>query len=895
MFHARKSFRFIALSFAFLFVLAFSSSALSQNVTVNPNTMTYPTVSAAFAAINNGVHTGAVTVEIVADTTEPTTAAASAVLNASGGTANYTSVLITPSGGAPRTVSGAAAAGFALIELNGADNVTFDGLNDGANSLTISNTNASAISGTSTIRFVADATGNTINRTTVLGSFSGSAFTNGGTIFFSTAVTGGTGNDTNTISNSNLGPAGTNLPTKAIYSSGTTTAVGNYNSGNIITANNIFDFFGAAVTSAGIYMGGGTTDWTISGNRLYQTAIRTQTIGAIHAGIQVASTNVNNTTVSGNIIGYASNTQTGTYNFVGISSSSKFLPIYFSSAGTTTASSVQGNTITAINMSGTLGGTGTTAAFNGISIGSGLVNIGNVTGNTVGSLTTPGAITISYAGTASSDIRGIYFFPSQAANVLNNNVGGFAITNSATGIINTSFFGIHAFTTSTVTNTMQNNTVGSAAAPISVSSAATGSRVIGLYSQSGIPAVSGNIIRNLTTDAPNVGTGTSASVIGLQIQATSTTLSGGSVARNTIHSLSNTNATAAVTVSGILYTGQTTATNIVERNFVHSLGISTSAAGVLRGIDITAGTTQFQNNMIRLGVDAAGVSVTGGYDIVGINETVGTDNIYFNSVYIGGSSGTTAVNSFAFNSAVTTNTRNYINNIFANNRSLAGGGGVNAAAQYSGTLPAAGLTSNYNIYFSQDPNTAIRNNAVDYTLAAWQTSGQDANSLQATSMAQIGFVNPDGDAATADLHITPGSIAIDEGTPINAFAGKSSEFSLAPVTNDFDGQARPNGPAPDIGADELVAPTAAQATLTGRVTTAGGNGIRGAVVSISGGDLPQTRFARTGSFGYYSFDELSVGETYILTINSKRYTFTVPTRVIQVNDNIDGVDFVAEQ
>ncbi|MBA3769999.1 MAG: hypothetical protein H0X08_05810 [Blastocatellia bacterium] len=79
------------------------------------------------------------------------------------------------------------------------------------------------------------------------------------------------------------------------------------------------------------------------------------------------------------------------------------------------------------------------------------------------------------------------------------------------------------------------------------------------------------------------------------------------------------------------------------------------------------------------------------------------------------------------------------------------------------------------------------------------------------------------------------------------------------------------------------------------MTTANGAGIRNAIVSISGGDLPAPRIARTGSFGYYGFEDLTVGQTYIVSIQSKRYTFTVPTRVVQVNDNIDGVDFVAEQ
>ena len=59
----------------------------------------YIHLQGAFTAINNGVHQGVITVAIVGDSTE----IAPSVLNASGGTANYTSVSIQPSGGAPRT------------------------------------------------------------------------------------------------------------------------------------------------------------------------------------------------------------------------------------------------------------------------------------------------------------------------------------------------------------------------------------------------------------------------------------------------------------------------------------------------------------------------------------------------------------------------------------------------------------------------------------------------------------------------------------------------------------------------------------------------------------------------------------------------------------------------
>ncbi|MGK4568343.1 hypothetical protein [Flavobacterium sp. 3HN19-14] len=150
--------------------------------------------------MNAGTHTGVINIYIGGNTTE--TAIAS--LNASGsGSASYTSMSITPVGGSARTITGSLAS--ELIALNGADNVTINGLNAGGNTLTISNTSAVNTSGTSTIRFVGGATSNTITNCSVLGSGSMAVGTNGGVFFFSTDAATLNGNDNNTISNCNIG------------------------------------------------------------------------------------------------------------------------------------------------------------------------------------------------------------------------------------------------------------------------------------------------------------------------------------------------------------------------------------------------------------------------------------------------------------------------------------------------------------------------------------------------------------------------------------------------------------------------------------------------------------------------------------------------------------------
>jgi hypothetical protein len=87
-------------------------------------------------------------------------------------------------------------------------------------------------------------------------------------------------------------------------------------------------------------------------------------------------------------------------------------------------------------------------------------------------------------------------------------------------------------------------------------------------------------------------------------------------------------------------------------------------------------------------------------------------------------------------------------------------------------------------------------------------------------------------------------------------------------------------------------PTAALVQVGGRVTTANGNGLRNAYLTLIEANGARWN-AITGPFGYYRFDDIAVGQTVIITISSKRFTFTEPARVLNVMDALDNVDFIA--
>jgi hypothetical protein len=93
---------------------------------------------------------------------------------------------------------------------------------------------------------------------------------------------------------------------------------------------------------------------------------------------------------------------------------------------------------------------------------------------------------------------------------------------------------------------------------------------------------------------------------------------------------------------------------------------------------------------------------------------------------------------------------------------------------------------------------------------------------------------------------------------------------------------------------EFVDRTAAGVSVSGRVMTAEGEGVRNARMTITGGTLTEPRVVTTSSFGYYNFEGLEAGQTYILTVEHPQFAFANPTRVISLIDNISDADFIAQ-
>lgn len=92
-----------------------------------------------------------------------------------------------------------------------------------------------------------------------------------------------------------------------------------------------------------------------------------------------------------------------------------------------------------------------------------------------------------------------------------------------------------------------------------------------------------------------------------------------------------------------------------------------------------------------------------------------------------------------------------------------------------------------------------------------------------------------------------------------------------------------------------LAPTAANAAISGRVSDQGSIGLVGATVSLSGGSLTEPLVVFTDLNGRYSFNEIPVGETYIITVKAKRRIFNPPSVILSLSDNIGNVNFTSEK
>lgn len=818
------------------------TEVISQTIiTVGASGANYTTIETAYVTGIPSTISGSYIIELQTNYT-PSSESFPITLAAKTGASSSNTITIRPASGVTSAFNITANVTSQTFTFSGADYVIIDGRPGGTGTnkfITIENSNTGTSGATTNaIQFISDATYNVIKYCTIKGSFTGST-AGSGAISFYTATT--TGNDNNTIQYCDLTGGSSGRPYALIGANGTSLKE---NDGNLIEYNNFYDHFVDTLSSYAISIGQYNNSFIIRNNSFYET-----TTFAPHSAILIPTGAYSYTHIS---IGNLSYGYEITNNYFGGKSSEcggsameidgstapvaaasyKAILLSLGSSGIT---SIQGNTIKNISIK-----SNSTSMFSGIYLSAlssgGSVNIGDVTGNVIGSSTGTASIMLTSYYTLANTSYGIYLSGAGTINASNNTIGSITASNNTPASYPSSIIAINSAATGT--QTINNNNIGSASTSNSIYStsnltAALVQVVRGIICAGNLTSatISGNTISNLRNDyagtTANCGTygiGVSlagnytiinnsicylynangntsnteqGSVVGIFNVATgSSGTEGQHITGNNINNLYNTHPTAGVQPVGLYFKGLADGKDYssnIANNFIHSIyksSSSTSATIIGIHIDNNTTTTTYNiyrnifNNIISLGTGENDNCLI--YGVYESNTAKKINNIYFNTLYIGGSpNGNLNTMAIYIAGTNTSNQRDIRNNIFVNARSRTGGTGKHYAAYFGN---ATGLTVNYNAYYVSGTGGTLGYYPSADKTAIPIVTGQDANSQNINPT----FTDPDvnGNSA-ADFQ------------PTNALLDGAG-VTITGYTTDYSGYSRTNPPS--IGGIEFDNP-----------------------------------------------------------------------------------------
>ncbi len=258
---------------------------------------------------------------------------------------------------------------------------------------------------------------------------------------------------------------------------------------------------------------------------------------------------------------------------------------------------------------------------------------------------------------------------------------------------------------------------------------------------------------------------------------------------------------------------------------------------------------------------------------------------------------------------------NVTSNVWFNWNVTAASSSGNVSNWTNGTSPRTGTRSAWNGWAAGNPvpdayrlrqDITIPNNPNENIVFRWYDRLQwDLVTFSVTTLPQyriVNILNPANNAVLQEIHrftapaASRGPLLLPAGqwTPynfnLNAYKGQTirlefvctiAQNTAGPGYCEFD----------DISVQNLVV-LAAEVSVGGQIKSANGNGIRNVAVSLTTAN-GQTHIVKTNAFGYYNFQGIEVGQTVTLTVNSKRYTFANPTRIVSVSENVGDIDWTA--
>jgi hypothetical protein len=594
-----------------------------------------------FNYLNSSVVNGNITVAIKSSIKETGTVGLNQMMET--GTGNYT-IRIFPDAATERILYGV---GVAMIRLNGADRVTFDGRYNGSGRyLKFVDT----IAALAMITLQNDAHLDTFMYCTLLGNNGRIA---SGDFVFGSAT--GTGNDSNALMYCVLNSINKTTLRTGTNISSVDASAGSENSENTIAYNEIC---GSLISGINLNPTATGDNWMIYNNYFYQDTLVTQTT-AITDYIMIFVQGGGGHIIRNNSMGGSDINRGGTaFSVKPLGSGANVFAI---SVNTTSTLPIIIDSNTIGNLTSATTNSNTAVSIMGITSFNGVVNVNS---NTIGKP-----------------------FPSRDSlfSSMINTIGIRAIG----GIVNISgnkIAGIYNSATST-----------------------TGLMSCGIALTLGTGTVSNNIIRDIYSySVPSPSSMVMAPAGIMSHSPTPTNYTGGSfvIDNNTVYNIGNRSQLNGACGGIIIVTG---INHIVSRNRVYNInaaggGLGGSSPQVF-GIYNSGTSHLYKNNQISIGE-----GVTGQTRVYGIQDASGSgvNRYYYNSVFINGNTDGGSNDSYGMQRTSGGSSLNVWNNIFYNKRTTGGTGNTYGFSTAS-SPGMTGATANYNLYVVNDTTKVIEN------------------------------------------------------------------------------------------------------------------------------------------------------------------------------------------
>jgi hypothetical protein len=430
------------------------------------------------------------------------------------------------------------------------------------------------------------------------------------------------------------------------------------------------------------------------------------------------------------------------------------------------------------------------------------------------------------------------------------------------------------------------------------------------------------------------------------------TISGGTIASNSISDIKQTNPSGWGS-NGIFLSASSTASNLlVANNFIYDVASQgfndVTATDNGYGIMVnTGGGYNIYHNSVRMTTDqVATTGITAAINVGSGITTAGTidlrNNLLINSQTLGvryafySAAANTVFSNINYNDYTSTGTN--IGNIGATVR-------PNLAALQAGTLQDAQSMSSDPLFASltnlhiaglspakgqgiaigavttdfdgQTRSTGVSPNGPEIgadeltftTISVPNVSFSPSNpapkfviSNIGTSSATVAYTTQDGTAvggavcgAGVDyVSVSGGPIVINAGTSIDvnitlcADPDPAETFSLQ-VTNS---SASFTGTNTISSTMTILGPTAASASVRGRLISAFGRNLANAGVAITNTSTGETKYTRSNQLGFFNFLDLQTGSVYVVSVQSKRFIFANHT--FTLNEDLTDLVLTAQ-